>query len=258
MPVNQKHSKNKLTVCILIPGFIKSYKHLSYLKKLFKSINADKIYVFGHIFNYIIPPKVNKEKIVYDNNINNKIDSRKLTIFNSFSYVSNNYTKYDKEGYDNRIYSQWLNIRKSFDLYLDFSKKNNINCDMFIRMRSDLHISDITRLNKIITQSYINNKMCFFTTTCNVVNDQLFIGPYTLFKKIMLLSDNIYDYYLLDDIKKRIVNHKKNNKKPDFNKEIRFSCESEILLGKHINICLKKIDYKLINRNKLFHIKRHS
>lgn len=38
-------------------------------------------------------------------------------------YVADNYTKYDKEGYDNRIYSQWLNIRKSFDLYLDFSKK---------------------------------------------------------------------------------------------------------------------------------------
>ena len=256
MLVNPKYSENKLSICILIPGFIKSYSHLSYLEKLFKSISADKIYVFGHIFNYIIPPNVNKEKIVYDDNINdNKIDSHKLTIFNTFSYVSDNYTKYDKEGYDNRTYSQWLNIRKSFDLYLDFSKKNNIKCDMFIRMRSDLHISDITVLNKIITQSYIDNKIIFFNT-CHVVNDQLFIGPYTLFKKIMLLSDNIYDYYLLDDIKKRIVKHKNNHRKPDFNKEIRFGGESEILLRKHINICLNKIDYILINHNKLFHIKR--
>lgn len=256
MPVHPKYSENKLTICILIPGFIKSYSHLSYLEKLFKSIRADKIYVFGHIFNYLIPPKANKEKIVYDN-VKDKIDSNKLTIFNSFSYVSDNYTKYDKEGYDNRIYSQWLNIRKSFDLYLDFSKKNNIKCDMFIRMRSDLHISDITRLNNIITQSYISNKIIFFTPSCHVVNDQLFIGPYTLFNKIMLLSDNIYDYYLLDDIKKRIVNHKKNNRKPDFNKEIRFGGESEILLWKHINICLNKIDYALIKHNKFFFIKRN-
>ena len=132
---------------------------------------------------------MHKEKIVYDDNINdNKIDSHKLTIFNTFSYVSDNYTKYDKEGYDNRIYSQWLNIRKSFDLYLDFSKKNNLKCDMFIRMRSDLHISDITRLNKIITQSYIDNNIIFFTPSSHIVNDLLFIGPYTVVKKIMLLG----------------------------------------------------------------------
>jgi hypothetical protein len=254
MLVNPKYNENKLTICILIPGFIKSYTHLSYLEKLFKSISADKIYVFGHIFNYMIPPNINKEKIVYDN-INDKIDSNKLTIFDSFSYVSDNYTKYDKEGYDNRIYSQWLNIRKSFDLYLDFSKKNNIKCDMFIRMRSDLHISDITRLNNIITQSYISNKIIFFTPSCHIVNDQLFIGPYTLFNKIMLLSDNIYDYYLLDDIKKRIVHHKTIHNKKNYNKELRFGGESEILLWKHINICLKKIDYLLINSNKLFSIK---
>jgi hypothetical protein len=238
MLVNPKYNENKLTICILIPGFIKSYTHLSYLEKLFKSISADKIYVFGHIFNYMIPPNINKEKIVYDN-INDKIDSNKLTIFDSFSYVSDNYTKYDKEGYDNRIYSQ----------------KNNIKCDMFIRMRSDLHISDITRLNNIITQSYISNKIIFFTPSCHIVNDQLFIGPYTLFNKIMLLSDNIYDYYLLDDIKKRIVHHKTIHNKKNYNKELRFGGESEILLWKHINICLKKIDYLLINSNKLFSIK---
>ena len=73
----------------------------------------------------------------------------------------------------------------------------------------------------------------------------------------MLLSDNIYHYYLLDDIKKRIVNHKNNHRKPDFTKEIRFGCESEILLWTHINLCLNKIDYILINRNKLFSIKRN-
>ena len=61
----------------------------------------------------------------------------------------------------------------------------------------------------------------------------------------------------LDDIKKRIVTHKNDLGKPDFNKEIRFGGESEILLWKHINICLNKIDYILIDNNNLFSIKRH-
>ena len=62
MLINPKYSENKLTICILIPGFIKSYKHLSYLEKLFKSISANKIYVFGHIFNYIYHQTCIKKK----------------------------------------------------------------------------------------------------------------------------------------------------------------------------------------------------
>lgn len=243
-----------MIICILIPGFIKSYQHLIYLEKLFKYICADKIYVFGHIFNYLIPPNINKEKILYDNkNIN--IDTNKLTIFNSFSYVSDNYKKYDKYGYDNRIYSQWFNIQKSFDLYLDFSKKNNIKCDIFIKIRSDLHISNINRLNKIIKKSYKDNKIIFFQRIQGV-NDQIFIGPYKLFYKIMLLSTNIYDYYLLDNIKERIIKHKNKTNKPDHNKYLRFGCESEILLWTHIKKIIDKTDLLLMEKNNLFYINR--
>lgn len=243
-----------MNICILIPGFIKSYEHLEFLQNLFKSINADKIYVFGHIFSYIISPNINKNKIIYDN-INNNIDTNKLTIFNSFSYVSDNYEKYDKDGYDNRIYSQWFNVKKSFDLYLDFSKKNNIKCDIFIRMRSDLHISNICKLNEIIEKSYKDNKIIFFKNG-RIVNDTFFIGPFELFSKIMLLSDNIYDYYLLDNIKKKIIKHKNNKNKPQFNKYLRFRYESEILLWTHIQKCIEKKDLLLINKNNLFYIKR--
>ena len=59
-----------MKICILIPGFIKNYNHLTYLENLFKSICADKVYVFGHIFNYIIPPNINKGCINYDNKKN--------------------------------------------------------------------------------------------------------------------------------------------------------------------------------------------
>lgn len=244
-----------MNICILIPGFIKSYEHLEFLQNLFKSINADKIYVFGHIFSYIISPNINKNKIIYDN-INNNIDTNKLAIFNSFSYVSDNYEKYDKDGYDNRIYSQWFNVKKSFDLYLDFSKKNNIKCDIFIRIRSDLHISNICKLNEIIEKSYKDNKIIFFKNG-RIVNDTFFIGPFELFSKIMLLSDNIYDYYLLDNIKKKIIKHKNNKNKPQFNKYLRFRYESEILLWTHIEKCIEKKDLLLINKkNNLFYIKR--
>jgi|TARA_Y200000002_G_scaffold258501_1_gene214363 hypothetical protein len=72
----------------------------------------------------------------------------------------------------------------------------------------------------------------------------------------MLLSDNIYDYYLLDNIKKKIIEHKNNKNKPKFNKYLRFEFESEILLWTHIEKCIEKKDLLLINKNNLFYIKR--
>lgn len=245
-----------MNICIIIPGFIKEYQFLKAYERLFQNIHADKIYVFGHIFSYTISPKTRKEKTQYDNNNNNNnIDTSKLSIFDSFSFVSDDYEKYDEYGYDNRIYSQWYNIRKSFDLYLDFSKKHNIKCDIFIRMRSDLHIVDIDRLNNIIKKTHTDNKMIFFTPSCHIVNDQFFIGTYTLFNKIMLLSDNIYDYYLLDEMKERIIEHE--GKKKPFNEYLRFGGESEILLWTHINKYIDRNDLLLIKNNGLFRIKKN-
>tara|TARA_X000000950_G_C13886196_1_gene648968 strand:+ start:122 stop:346 length:225 start_codon:yes stop_codon:yes gene_type:complete len=72
----------------------------------------------------------------------------------------------------------------------------------------------------------------------------------------MLLSDNIYDYYLLDNIKKRIIDYKKSKNKQAFNKYLRFACESEILLWTHINKVIDKTDLLLIKKTNKFHIKR--
>lgn len=247
-----------MIVCILIPGFIKSYDHIKYLQKLIQQIDAEKIYVFGHIFNYIIEPNINKEKIIYNSKKKKYIDINKLAIFTSFQFVSNDYKQYDKDGYDNRIYSQWYNIKESFNLYLEYSKKNNIKCDIFIRMRSDINIKNINVFNKRIKESYVKNKMMF--TEChkeNEINDQLFIGPYIYFSKIILLSDNIYNYYLLDEMKERIKGHKKkikNKKNNPHSQKLRFGGESEILLWTHINKVLNKEDFLI--KNKIFSIKK--
>ena len=246
---------NNINVCILLPGFIKSYNHLNYLNTLFNKINANKIYVFGHIFNYMIDPKCHKDTIDYSNKKKNYLDKNKLNIFDSFQYVSDNYEKYDKDGYDNRIYSQWYNIKQSFELYLNFSKKNNVKCDIFIRMRSDLQITDVHRLNTIIQKSLLENNLIFFTPSCHIVNDQFFIGPFEQFKKIMLLSDNIYNYYLLDEIKERIIKHKNNKNKPNYNKYLRFECESEILLWIHLKKHIHSKNLLLMENKNLFYIK---
>ena len=86
--------------------------------------------------------------------------------------------------------------------------------------------------------------MIFFGT----INDQIFLGPYNLFKKVILFVDNINDFYLLKDIQKEIRKHnsrRKNNPKLELNM-VKFPNESEILLWKYINIQLNKEDY-LIN-----------
>lgn len=50
-----------MNICILIPGFIKSYKHLEYISKLISNLEYENVYVFGHIFNYLIKPNEKKK-----------------------------------------------------------------------------------------------------------------------------------------------------------------------------------------------------
>jgi len=253
-----------MNICILIPGFIKSYKHLEYLKNKLQQIDAENIYVFGYIFNFIIKPNINKEKINYKKTKNNCIDINQLKIFTDYQFIPDDYKKYDEDGYDNRIYSQWYNVKQSFNLYLKYSKKHNIKCDIFIRMRSDIILNGSCRaLVKLIEISYNKNKMIFFeepdgAAASAVINDQMFIGPYIYFSKIILLSDNIYEYYLLDEIKERIKTHKNKKNKPEFNKYLRFGGESEILLWTHINKVLNTDAFILNNKIHRLNKKKNS
>lgn len=236
-----------MRVCILIPGFIKSYEHLEYLSRQFKKIRAKKIYIFGHIFNFIIKPDIHKQDIEY--NCQDNIDKHKLNIFNLYEFVSD-YEAIDKFGYDNRIFSQWDNIKRSFNLYLKYSKENNVKCDIFIRFRSDL-IFDVEQLYCCIWKSYTNNKIILFNSNKKQYKyqDQLFIGNYTHFQKLSTLSDKIYEYYELPFIKKKIL------KPTEYIHNNRFSGESEILFETHIKKNINVND--IILEKKFFSIKRY-
>ena len=216
-----------MKICILLPGFVKSYEHLNYLSCLFKKIKCEKIYVFGHIFSYMIPPDVAKDRISYGKDNNILLDINKLDVFTSYNFVSDNYKELDEDGYDNRIYSQWYNVKKSYDLYVSYNKENNINCDMFIRMRPDIYINDIDKLNKYINHSYLENKL-MVAGNKKKFTDIIFIGPEEYFKKVVNLCDFMNEYYLLKFVQNRIKKTKpsKNN--------LRFGTMSEILFSYHV------------------------
>ena len=175
----------------------------------------------------MIPPDVAKDQISYGKENNVLLDINKLDVFTSFSFVTDNYKELDEDGYDNRIYSLWYNVKKSYDLYLSYNKENNINCDMFIRMRPDIHINDIDKLNKYINFSYLENKL-MVTGNVKKFTDIIFIGPEEYFKKVVNLCDFMKEYYLLKSIQNRIKKTKpsKNN--------LRFGTMSEILFSLHV------------------------
>ena len=236
-----------MRVCILIPGFIKSYEHLEYLREQFKKIRARKIYVFGYIFNFMIQPNIHKEMIDYNNK--NYINEEKLEIFNLYEFVSD-YEPLDKFGYDNRIFSQWNNIQKSFNLYLKYSKEHNIKCDVFVRIRSDLKIN-FKKLDIFLWKSYLTKKIVLFDANKKkyTYNDELFIGNFLDFKKLMTLSDKIYEYYELPFIKQKIY------QPTEFIHNNRFRGESEILFETHIkkNININDI---IVEKDTFFSLKR--
>lgn len=63
--------------------------------------------------------------------------------------------------------------------------------------------------------------------------------------------------YSLDEIKERTEEHRRNKNKPDFNKYLRFSCESEILLWTHIQKSIDKKNILFIGKNEqIFFLKR--
>lgn len=69
-----------------------------------------------------------KKNNIYYNNKDTCIDTDKLKLFTSFSFVDDNYKKFEDEGYDNRIYSQWYNNKnkenkKDNNKYLRFGRE---------------------------------------------------------------------------------------------------------------------------------------
>jgi len=230
-----------MKIAIFLPGFIKSYNDLKKLELFFSSMKQHEFYVFGHIFSFIINPKLNKEKINYDEK--ESINENNLHMFTKYSFVDDNYEQCDKDGYDNRIYSQWYNLAKSFELYKEFSIDNDINCDLFIRLRSDIVIKNKSLFESYIHQCIDENKMCLFEPSCYKISDQIFMGTLLHFEKIIHIHEHMESYYEVPLIKQRIQQHKNRPNKPPHNKNLRCSCQSELLLWTHIEKNLQKNDY---------------
>ena len=129
------------------------------------------------------------------------------------------------------------------ELYKEFSIDNDINCDLFIRLRSDIDIIDKSLFESYIHQCIDENKMCFFKPSCYKISDQIFMGPLVYFEKIINLHEYMESYYEIPFIKQKIQQHKNQPNNPPHNKYLRFSCQSEILFWTHIEKNLQNNEY---------------
>jgi hypothetical protein len=232
-----------MKVAVLIPGFIKSYNHIDNIIKLLKNNDGINFYVFGHCFDYMIKPNKNKIKS------ERKLNMNKITkLYTNIEFANNKeYQKYDYYRFDNRIYSQWFNANKSFNMAEKYAAENNITYDIVIRLRSDLKINR-TKFYNFIHKSYTCYKVFFGHGKSQItVNDRLFIGDYDNIKKIISLIDYYYYYHQLPKFKKLHREHKNIKNKPLKYRFLRFVGESEVLLRHHLEKKLNKGEYKFIN-----------
>ena len=238
-----------MRVAVLVPGFIKSYAHLEQVFSLFQNNDLFEFYFFGCVFDYIIPPNINKEKIDYIPTVPVNKDLL-ATKFTRIQYVDNStYKPYDADGYDNRIISQWINLKQCFDMAEQYSVENNITFDLVVRCRTDLF------LKKHIVMSWLQesfrNKKIIFGQKGMILNDQFYVGPFDPMKRIMGLRDKYYEYLALPEM---IQKSKNRTGILDRNRYLRFENESEVLLWHHIHIVLQQSEY--CKKQKFWEIKR--
>lgn len=233
----------KKNICIIIPGFIKSYNHLYYLKKIFSKLDAN-IYFFGYIFDYMIHPCAYRNNISYDHDKNEKLCKYKLkSFFTDFDFIDNNtYNIYNSKNYDNRIFSQWNNIYKSFELYLKFQERTKIKCNFFIKLRSDYYFQNFDLFTNHIYNTYYSNKLFlyFYNEKNQIYSDHIFMGNFDNFQIISNLSLH-YDYYFT------ILESKYQYKKSVSN--ILFEEQSEYLLTEYIGDKIKKENIIISSKN---------
>ena len=224
-------------VAILLSGFIKSYAHLENIKTFFSNTPDYEFYLFGYVFDYIIPPSINKEKIVYSKQVplNKNIEA----MFSAINYVDNDaYKQYDEHGFDNRIISQWKNLQHCYELSTQFAIENNIIFDCIVRCRPDLSIHKPS-FDEYLKES-LCKKMCIFVHFNAFINDQFFFGPPEKIDNVLYLAKKYYDYLNLPLFIRKTKTHIRTI---PFNKFLHFAAESEILLSHHIGQTLPKTDY---------------
>lgn len=238
-----------MRVAVLLPGFIKSYAHLEQVFSIFQNNDPFEFYFFGCVFDYIIPLNMHKHKITYV--AENFVDKEFLaTKFTNIQYVDNStYKAYDADGYDNRIISQWINLKQCFDMAEQYSVEKNMPFDLVVRCRTDLFLKKHIVVSWL-HESFLTKKIIFGQKALNV-NDQFYLGPFDSMKKIMGLRDKYYEYLSLPEM---ILKSKNRKNMLNRNRYLRFENESEVLLWHHIQHVLLQSEY--CKKQKFWKIKR--
>lgn len=232
-----------MNICLLMSGIIKNYDDLDFIKKICNSNINYKFFIFGHCFSFLGSPNIHKEEIDYNHNIMINKDRIKK-YFTKISFVKD-YEEFDRDGFDNRIYSQWFNVKKALNMANKFSRFNIINYDIIIKLRTDLKINK-ELLFYHINNSFKENKIIFGNRSCHILQDQLFLGPPEKMNKILNLCKFYYEYSNLKKWKK--ISDKRKELLKDGRKHIRFGGISEYFLHHHVINNLNENEYKIVEK----------
>jgi len=232
-----------MNICLLMSGIIKNYDYIKNIIKLFDDKPDYNLFVFGHTFSFLGNPNLNKENIDYKSSV--LINKKLLKNYYTEIKFIKNYDEFDEDGFDNRIYSQWQNVKKALNLATKYSKKHNIDYDIIIKARTDIDINQ-NELFKHIDCINKTGKVVFGNQSCHILQDQLFLGPTDKMKKILNLVNFYYKYCnkhpwkkIADERKSLLINNEKH---------LRFGGMSEILLYQHTIKNLKQKEYIIVNK----------
>jgi len=214
-----------------------------------------------HILNILNPKDYIIEK--YDNNQEQKIiELSEIDI-----------TKFDdekKKNYGFNCCSMYYKILKAFELAENYSKKNNITYDLYVRARLDFIWEDKIMFDKIKENTIYLIKDRYATHSKLITNDKFFAGNYETMKRMCNIFNNIKDYQKEDIlIEGQTINEyhiKKNNfdviwlgdkntyykcmgRHEITNKNIKYNIiVNDFIINKELEIFINELIYKLTNK----------
>ena len=151
--------------------------------------------MFGQCFDFLGNPNKARDQIEYKNN--ESIDTRVVSnYYTDIKYTSgSDFSKYDDEGFSNRIISQWTNIKQGLLLAEQYENQTDEQFDMIIRARPDISIVE-NSLMEIIESSYAAKKIYWR-------NDCVIVGVADRMKQVLRLADKYYEYHALPVFKEK-------------------------------------------------------
>ena len=212
-----------MKIAVIMSGIIKNYDHLDDLGNIFNQKKYHDFKVFGQCFDFLGNPKQARDQIEYTNN--ESIDQTFVSqYYTDIKYIQGDlFSKYDSEGFSNRIISQWTNIKAGLKLAEQYEKNHQFKFDLIIRARPDISI-DKKILFEVINKSSIDKKI-YWRSDCVIV------GVADRMKQVLRLSNHYYEYHELPIFKQKTLEWLAKNVKGN---RVRSNAESERLLDYHI------------------------